>query len=69
METRILSASHRELLKTKKEKINETVNDFNLTFTLIAIELGIAEEDLGQWELSSIGHRFEKKETKELPHV
>lgn len=73
MERKKLLTSQKELLRMKREKINEAIMlmrqreaEFDATLNKIAEELDVPEEDFANWKLSKNDDYLEEKSKKEI---
>lgn len=61
MKRKKLLKSQRELLFIRRANIEQAQVNLQDTLTSIALEVGVPEAELGQWELNDKAEYFEKK--------
>lgn len=60
MERKSLINSQRELLFIRRANVEQAQASLQNTLTSIALEVGVPEAELGQWELNDKAEYFEK---------
>ena len=62
MEKKELTPLQREVIRMKKEKIDEAINELGRIANEVAREQGIDEAEFGKWEISDDNRYLERKE-------